>query len=267
MIPVPRLTGMIHLPALPGSPEMIGQSFDPESAVKPVVEEARILADAGIDALLIENMHDRPYLRGDGVGPETVAAMTLLARAVRERVSLPCGVQVLAAANRQALAIAVAAGLEFVRVEGFVFGHVADEGYIDGCAGDLLRYRSGLGAEAIAVWADIKKKHSAHALTSDVDIATTARAAEFCGADALIVTGSHTGESTNPEDIIAARNATALPVLVGSGLTPENAPDLLPHADGAIVGSSLKHEGTWENRIDPARARALVAAAGSGPAS
>lgn len=67
--------------------------------------------------------------------------------------------QVLAAGNKEAIAIAYASGFDFIRCEGFVFGHVADEGYIDSCAGELLRFRKMIGAENIQVYCDIKKKH------------------------------------------------------------------------------------------------------------
>src|SRR6185295_9518480 len=113
---------------------------------------------------------------------------------VRRAVKLPLGVQVLAGANREALAVALCCGAAFVRVEGYVFAHVADEGLIDASAGELLRYRRAIGAEHIKVFADIKKKHASHALTADVSLAETGRAAEFFLADGVIVTGSATGE-------------------------------------------------------------------------
>src|SRR6185295_17642379 len=111
--------------------------------------------------------------------------------------SLPLGVQVLAGANKEALAVAHAAGCQFIRAEGFVFAHVADEGLMpEADAGSLLRYRRAIGAEHIAVLADIKKKHSSHAITADVDLAETAKAAEFFGAEGVVVTGTATGEPT-----------------------------------------------------------------------
>ena len=53
------------------------------------------------DGVLVENMHDVPYLNRR-VGPETTAAMAAVCSAVRSRVpsSMPCGVQILAGANR-----------------------------------------------------------------------------------------------------------------------------------------------------------------------
>jgi len=253
------LVGMVHAGALPGAP----------SAARPVRElaaqaarEAGALAEAGFDAIIVENMHDAPYLRGE-VGPEIVAAMTAITHAVRDAApDLPIGVQILAGANRAALAVALAAGAAFIRAENFVFAAVADEGLTpEADAGPLLRYRRAIGAEPIAVFADIKKKHSAHAITADVTLAETARAAEFFGAGGVIVTGGATGEPTAAADLREAAAATTLPVLAGSGVTDETVRETLEAARGAIVGSWIKERGDWRRPVDPARARALVAAA------
>lgn len=198
-------------------------------------------------------MHDIPYLRG-AVGPEITAAMAVIGREVKGASGLPCGVQILAGANREALAVALAGGLDFVRVEGFVFGHVADEGYIESCAGDLLRYRRHIGAESVRVLTDIKKKHSAHAVTSDVDIAETARAARFFLSDGVIVTGAATGDAANLDELRRVKAAVDLPVLVGSGVTIDNVESYLAVADALIVGSWIKRDGRWEQPVDSARA-------------
>src|SRR4029077_16665499 len=166
------------------------------------VTEAELYRDAGFSAVMIENMHDRPYLKS-AVGPEIVAAMSVIGRGVRRAVSLPLGVQVLAGANREAIAVAHACGAAFVRVEGFVFAHVADEGLIDAGAGELLRYRGAIGAEHVRVFADVKKKHSARALTGDVDVGEPARAAEFFLADGVIVTATATGRAADPREVEA----------------------------------------------------------------
>ena len=104
-------------------------------------------------------MHDLPYLNRK-VGPEITAAMSVVANEVKREVkNLPCGIQILAGANKDALAVAKAAGLEFIRAEGFVFSHVADEGIMNSDAGELLRYRKEIGADDVLVFCDIKKKH------------------------------------------------------------------------------------------------------------
>lgn len=250
------LVGMIHVGALPGTPH----AREPLRAiVERAALEAKTLRDAGFDALCIENMHDRPYLLG-AVGPEIVAAMTAVGLAVRAAApDAPLGVQILGAANVEALSVALAIDARFIRAENFVFAHVADEGLMpEASAPRLLRERRRLGADHIAVFADIKKKHAAHAITGDVSLAETARAAEFFSADALIVTGAATAEPVRREDLAEARAATALPILVGSGATPDSARELLKTADALIVGSALKQDGKWSHAVDPARARAFV---------
>jgi hypothetical protein len=249
---------MVHVGALPGTPRH-GRSLD--ALAGQAVREARLLERAGFDAILLENMHDVPYLRRE-VGPEIVAGMTRVGRAVRDAVDVPLGVQVLAGANRAALAVALAIGASFIRAEGFAFAAVADEGLLDEAdAGPLLRYRRTIDAGAVRILADVKKKHSAHAITADVDIAETAKACAFLGADGVIVTGSATGRATDASDLRAVATACDLPVLVGSGATADSVAGLLGHADGVIVGSWLKRDGDWAQEPDPARVEAFVRAA------
>jgi membrane complex biogenesis BtpA family protein len=249
------VVGMIHVGALPGTPRY-GGSLD--KIVAQAFEEARLYTQAGLDGLLIENMHDVPYLCGH-VGPEIVAPMTAVGLAVRQASSLPLGVQILAAANREALAVAQACGAAFVRVENFAYAHVADEGLMPTAeAGPLLRYRRQIGAEHIRVIADVKKKHSSHAITADVPLAEAARTAEFFGADGVVVTGVATGEPAAVEDVKTVKQAVGVSVFIGSGLTAENLAQYWPHADVFIVGSYFKVDGLWSNAVDPARVQRLV---------
>lgn len=249
------LVGMLHLGALPGTPSA---SQSVETLIRQTLTDARIYRDAGFTALAIENMHDRPYLKG-GVGPEITAAMTALAREVKRETGVALGIQVLAGANREALAIAHASGADFVRVEGFVYAHVADEGVIESCAGELLRYRRAIGAERVLIFADIKKKHGAHAITADVSLVETATAAEFFLADGVIVTGRTTGEPASPEEVRDVVQAVRGPVLVGSGVTPANLARFST-AHGFIVGSSVKQGGVWCHPLDRDNVRALASA-------
>ena len=261
MFNVPRaLIGMLHLAALPGSPgwRLGAGGTGLDGVVARAIEEAIVYRDAGFHGLMIENMHDRPYLKG-AVGPETVAAMAVVGHEVRRAVPLPLGVQVLAAANREAIAVAVACGACFVRVEGYVFAHVADEGVIESDAGVLMRYRQQIGSDHVRVFADVKKKHSSHAITADVSLAETAHAAEFSLADGVIVTGTSTGRQTEPDDVRSVAAAVGIPAFVGSGVTPTNIGQY-PQADGFIIGSAVKRDGHWANAIDPQRVQAVAKA-------
>jgi len=257
---VPRaLIGVVHAQALPGTPAS-------RLAVSAIAEmaavEAMIYAAAGFHGLILENTHDRPYLKGAAVGPEIITAMSIIGAEIRRATPLPLGIQVLAGANRAAMAVAHACGAAFVRVEGFVFAHVADEGLIEASAGDLLRYRRAIGAENVLVFADIKKKHSAHAITADVDIVETAKAAEFFSVDGVIVSGAATGSPADPEEVQAVSGAVRVPTIIGSGITSENIARYRG-ADAFIVGSSVKSDGVWSGTLDAARTRAVVDALNS----
>lgn len=243
--------GMIHISALPGTPNHKG-------SVKQIIEqtkrEALIYKENGIDAIAIENMHDVPYLNRN-VGPEVTSLMSIIGYEIKNLTGLPCGIQILAGANNDALAAAHSAGLDFVRAEGFVFAHVADEGIIESDAGELLRYRKQIGAENILIFTDIKKKHSSHSITTDTDITETAKAAQFFLSDGIIITGSSTGCEADINEAVKVKDEINIPVIIGSGITAENIEKYLSAADAFIVGSSLKKNGNWMNQVDADRVK------------
>jgi len=245
---------MVHVLPLPGS---AGYDGNMKQVLKTALKDAEIYQAEGVDALLVENMHDAPYLNG-AVDPETTAAMSVVAAAVKDQCKLPLGVQILAGANIEALGVAVACNLDFIRVEGFVYAHVGDEGFHDSCAGRLIRRRAQLRADKIKIFADIKKKHSSHAITADTTLVDTAHAAEFFQADGVIVTGSATGRPADIDEIKSVRAEVKTPVLVGSGITPENIQRYAQYSDALIVGTSCKQNGNWRNPVDAQRVRQLV---------
>lgn len=255
-LPGKSLIGMVHVGPLPGSPLHDG---DLDAVVHRAVNDARALKETGFNALIVENMHDRPYVNAPHP-PETVAAMTRIVLAVRDAIGdMPMGVQVLSRGECEALAIASICGGSFIRCENFVYAHIADEGLMaDAAAGPLLRRRKALGAGHVRILADVRKKHASHAITSDLSIADAVRAAEFAMADAVIITGAFTGDAPAVEDLRDARAATSLPVLAGSGVTGQNVEALLDAADAVIVGSWIKQGGDWRNAVDPARCATLA---------
>lgn len=244
----------IHVGALPGTPSA-RMSVAEIAAL--AVREANLYSSGGVDAVIIENMHDVPYLKGS-VGPEIVAAMAVIGQALKAEINLPVGVQILAGANLEAMAVAHAASLDFVRVEGYAFAHVADEGWIESSAATLLRYRKQIGAERVEVWADVKKKHSSHTITSDITLGAAAAAAEFMRADAVIVSGSVTGEPPRLEHVEEAKAHCSLPVILGSGVDASNIQRFYSAADGFIIGTYFKRDGVWTNSVDELRVRNLM---------
>lgn len=252
------LVGMVHLPPLPGSPRDAGAPM--RDILAQAVADARALAGGGADAVMVENFFDAPFAK-DNVPPHTVAALTRAVGAVREAVGLPLGVNVLRNDARAAIAIAHVCGAQFVRVNVYVGAAVTDQGLIEGAARDAVLYRRELGAD-VALWADVFVKHAAQLGPNSLEDA--AKDAALRGlADALIVSGTATGSATSAEDARRVKAAVPqTPLLVGSGFDARSAPALLAHADGAIVGTSLKREGNVAEAVDVGRVRQLRAAMG-----
>lgn len=249
--------GVVHVPALPGA---AGYNGFMDQCLATAIIDAMTYKEEGVDGLLIENMHDVPYLLGR-VEPETVAAMAVIANAIKYECMMPIGIQILAGANIEALAVAHACDLDFIRVEGYVYAHVGDEGIHESCAAQLVRKRAQIKAEKVRIFADIKKKHSSHSITEDVSLVETAHAAEFFKADGVVVTGVRTGIAPAVDEVSSAKEAVKIPVMVGSGVTPDNVADYAKYADAVIFGSYAKFDGDWTKKVDPERVKLLVHAA------
>lgn len=251
------IVGMVHLRPLPGSPRDDG---DFAATLDAAVEDARALVRGGADAVMVENFGDTPFFP-DRLPPVTVAALTRAVAAVREAVSVPIGVNALRNDGRAALAVAHVCGAAFVRVNVLVGAMVTDQGIVQGVAHDLLRDRRAIGAGAVRILADVAVKHAAPlAVTSLSRVAadTVLRG----GADGVLVSGGGTGEAPVADALreVAEAVPAGVPVLVGSGLTPESARVLVPIASAAVVGTWVKRDGAVTAPVDEDRVRALVAA-------
>ncbi|MCE7981518.1 MAG: hypothetical protein DYG89_10020 [Caldilinea sp. CFX5] len=248
-LPPKFLAAMIAVLPLPGSPLYDGND---QRVIDQALADLAHYQQAGVDSVLLENDHDLPYIQPP-LDEKGIALMTEIAKEVRARFAGPVGIQMLEAANITSLEIAVAADLDYIRVEAFVFAHVGGSGIINGSAGRILRRRKELKAEQIKVFADVKKKHGSHSLTIDLDITDEIRQAEFFLVDGVIVTSQFTGIKPNQDDLIKAKSATKLPVLIGSGMTTENIAEYLPLADGFIVGSDFRKDGKFLETLEPER--------------
>jgi membrane complex biogenesis BtpA family protein len=253
--------GMVHLLPLPGAPgyDFVEASRGMDAVIEHALRDAEALTSGGVDGLIVENMWDLPYYVGMDVPPEEMTAQAVAARAVVEAVDVPVGINVIHNGGRVTLAIAVAAGTDFIRVCLLTGARVWDTGELDhGCAAELLRWRKNLGAEHIKIFADVDKKHSV--AFPGIDLATHIEWTEFYLADALIVSGRMTGDAPELEKVRRARELTSRPILMGSGTTAENIAQFLQYADGAIVGTALKVDGIAENPVDVERVKRYMEA-------
>lgn len=257
LFPVSKpVIGVIHLAPLPGAPRYEGGPV--RDIYAKAVADAQTLAHGGIDGIIVENASDLPFRRPENIGPETVAALAAACMEVRMAVTTPIGITCVANGAIPALAVAKAVGARWVRVNQWVNAYVANEGLINGPAAEAMRYRAAIGARDVAIFADVHVKFGAHAITGDRSITEQATDAEWFDADVLIATGTRTGSPTEPREIDDLRQGTNLPVIVGSGLAPEQVEKLFAVADGAIIGQWLKHDGHWWNPVDPRRVEALM---------
>jgi uncharacterized protein len=250
---VGRIIGVLHVPALPGSPR---NQLAFKDVVDWVLKDAEALAGGGVDALILENFGDVPFYP-TRVPPHTVAFMTAIAGEVRRRFDLPLGINVLRNDAQSALAIASAVSAEFIRVNIHTGARVTDQGLIEGAAHETLRYRRLLNSD-VKILSDVDVKHSAPVAARN--LGDEVEEIVWRGnADAVIVTGAATGKQTALEDLKIAKHAAgSVPVFAGSGVNVQNVATVLEVADGVIVGTAFKHDGVTSNAVDRDRVRAFV---------
>jgi len=251
------IIGMVHLLPLPGSPKYEGKGIKP--ILDRAIKDAKALEKGGINGILIENFGDAPY-KPTSVDRETLASMTLAVKEVSEATNLPIGVNVLRNDAKGSLAIAHATNAHFIRVNVYTEVMITDQGIINACAHEVQRYRKQLGAEKIKIFADIHVKHAQPLALRLIE--ETAKDAAYRGlAEALIVTGPRTGVEPSIDDVIKAKEAVPdKPVLVGSGVNKGNVRGFLKHADGAIVGTSLKVDSVKSNPVSESAVKEFMKA-------
>jgi uncharacterized protein len=247
------IIGMVHLLPLPGAP-----GFDAHGGmgriIETAVDDAQRLASGGVDGIQIENQWDRPFLRGDKIGPETVSAMTRAVGEIKAEVDSPLGINVHLNGAIPAMAIAVATGCHWIRVFELASAYIASTGLVEGVGPDLMRYRRFLDATStVAVFGDFHVKHGSHQITADRRLEEELEDVAESGADAAIVTGLKTGVAPGKATLQKLRGYSQIPIIIGSGLTLENLPELLPFVDGAIVGKHFKERGELSAKVDEHR--------------
>jgi len=252
------LLGVIHLAALPSARGHASMSAVLDQALL----DAEAYAKAGFDGLFVENFGDAPFRRGtadDPVTPDVVAGIAVAADRVQRATGLSVGVNCLRNDGLAAFGAAAVVGARWVRVNVLTGAYVTDQGVISGEAARLAAYRRQLQSDALLL-ADFLVKHAAP--VAPIDVATGAKdLAERSGADAIVLSGQRTGQPVDVELLSCVRDAVgAFPVWIGSGLTAENAAELWPRCDGAIVGSWCKVGGRSRAPVELERARRLRAA-------
>jgi len=259
------LVGMVHLLPLPSGP---GSSPGFEAVLERAEQDALTLVDGGIRSVLVENFGDAPFCSGR-VPPHVVAMMAVIVRRIRRTVGdgVWIGVNVLRNDSRAAIAVAAAGNAQFIRVNVHTGSSWTDQGLLQGDAYQTLCYRSALGVEprehsrtGVQLFADVFVKHGSPAGARA--LAEVARDTALRGrADGLIVTGDTTGARVDLDQLSAVVDAVpGVPVLAGSGGTPDTVAAIREQCAGAIVGTFLHEGGDLTAPVSRDRVRRLVLA-------
>lgn len=251
------IIGMIHLPALPGTSAGKGAKY--ADLVKFALHELDSLQKGGVDGVIVENFWDLPYCSGE-VAPITIASMAAVAGAVVSKASVPVGINILYNSYHAEISVARAVGASFLREEVFVDPAISETGLIPASSADLIRERTALYAEDVAILADVQGKNTTPMWNRP--ITESAVDAEKRGlADAVVITGMGTGKPASIDDLQQVREVIGIPLLAGSGVNPRSLASILSVCDGAIVGSYFKQGGNIQAPTDPDRVAELMSVA------
>lgn len=253
--------GSLHFPPLLGFSDFPGY----KASLKMALQDLRAYEDGGADALFLENNYG---LSSEKISKPQAVAMGYLVGEIRQQTKLPLGVSVLWNDYETAFALAKTYDLQFIRIPVFVDTVKPYCGVIEGTPKDVQKVRAALGAQEVAIYADIMVKHAEHISTHS--LATSAKKAIKAGADAVIVTGDWTGHAPTEKTVSDLRKKIGdFPILVGSGADKDNIAELLRGADGVIVSTSLKKGATdakernvkgYEQRVVKSKVKEFVTA-------
>ncbi|GKX30220.1 phosphoribosylanthranilate isomerase [Vallitalea longa] len=242
------IIGMVHLKALPGTANFDG---DMEKIYAAALKDAKALEAGGVNGIMVENDGDIPF--SHLLTTEQTAALAALTAVIKEHTNVPIGVDAAFCDYKSGLACAKGARADFIRLPVFVDTVVSFNGIMEACCDEALKYRKAIDATEVKILADVQVKYT-HMLNSNISLEESAVWAQACGADGVIVTGSHTGGETPIDAVKRVKNTVKIPVFIGSGVTTDNADEQLNIADGAIVGSSIKSDGV----IDTEKVKKLM---------
>ncbi|MGC8594319.1 MAG: BtpA/SgcQ family protein [Candidatus Kryptoniota bacterium] len=249
-----KVIGVVHLLPLPGSPLFSGSM---EEVIARAVSDCHTYVAGGVTSFIIENFGDAPFYP-DEVGPVTIAAMTCAVTEIRRTFpNISLGLNVLRNDSLAGMSIASVVGAEFIRVNVHVGAVVTDQGIINSKAYATLRLRKALDSN-VRIYCDVDVKHSVRIGNYDI-IAQVSDALERGLADAIIISGSRTGEPVDVRQLQRIRNRFHdAKIIVGSGANARNVRALLKIANSVIVGTSVKVDGVTSNPVDAKRLQAFM---------
>jgi membrane complex biogenesis BtpA family protein len=257
----PVIIGAIYIPPfLPPVADQVDEALlcDIEQFI---CEEAAKWAEAGAQAVYLQNSFHFPY--SSGAAPETLTILTRFALAVKRRVKIGLGLVMEEYDPAGMMAIARAVPLDFLRVKVYVGAMVKADGVIPGCAGIIQRKRWELGlTRTTTILADVYDRTGKPLAALPLG-EMCRQAVKFAHADALILTGFSFDESL--EMLEEARKATSgsVPLFLGGSSRIDNLDKTFAHAQGCILYSSVVETDRsapagWQDRVNKADLQAYM---------
>ena len=235
------VVAMVHVPALPGSPEF-DSATGMNKILDSVVVDLEALQSGGVDAIMFGNEFDRPYVLK--APPEGLAALASVIGQVKSMIKIPFGVNYLWDPVAT-VALAVATDANFAR-EIFTGVYASDMGlWTPDCAG-AARLRSSQGRSDLQMIFNINAEFATSLDTRP--LAIKAKSAVFSSkADVVCVSGPMTSMGVDQTELREAREALPeTPLLANTGVDIDTVADIFALTDGCVIGSHLKHNGdTW----------------------
>ena len=247
------IIAMCHIRALPGDPY-----HDSKGGMGKVVEQARsdlsALQNGGVDAVMFSNEFSLPYLTR--VKPETTAAMARIIGELMESIKIPFGVNILWDPYAS-LDLAAATGAKFIR-EIMSGVYASDFGLWNTSTGEIVRHKMRLGLNDLKLLFNIVPEAASY--LAPRDIVDVAKSTVFnTRADVLCVSGLTAGTETDSQILSKVKNAVPqTPVFTNTGCRIDNIEEQLSIADGAVVGTTFKKDGKFENLVDQSRVKAFM---------
>jgi len=248
------IIAMCHLQPLPGDPY-----YDADGGMEKVFDCARreffALQENGVDAVMFSNEFSLPYLTK--VPAETTAAMARIIGQLLSDIRIPFGVNVLWDPIAS-LDLAAAVGAKFIR-EIMSGVYASDFGLWNTNVGETVRHQMHLGLKNVKLMFNIVPEAARY--LADRDIAEIAKTTVFNNRpDVICVSGITAGSPTDTG--VLKRVKAAIPdtaVFANTGCRADTIEGILGIADGAVVGTTFKQDGDFNNPADPVRIRAFMA--------
>lgn len=213
-----------------------------EDPVNRALDEIEIYETGGIDAIIVENYHGSIF-----------DVERTLEKIKNCGTGLIVGINILPNEYTVAFDMAEKYGADFIQMD-YVAGR-----YYQGELNANIYERCREKYPDIVVLGGVWPKYYTPIQGSDLELDLKKG---MDRADAIVVTGEGTGIETSIEKIDRFREIIDdFPLIVGAGVTPDNAHEQLENADGVIVGSSLKPFNDTRKMADCQNVRAFADAA------